>query len=85
LWDFIVKLLKLKDLIIGQKYDSILVVIDKFTKWGYFILYLESIILEELSRIYIKEVFIKYKILAKIISNKDRKFILEFWETFIAE
>jgi hypothetical protein len=34
--------------------------------------------LEELLRIYIKEVFIKYRILAKIISNKDRKFILKF-------
>jgi hypothetical protein len=34
--------------------------------------------LEELSRIYIKEVFIKYKVLAKIISNKNRKFILKF-------
>jgi hypothetical protein len=33
---------------------------------------------EELSRIYIKEVFIKHKTLTKIISNKDRKFILEF-------
>jgi hypothetical protein len=41
--------------------------------------------LEELSRIYIKEVFIKYKILTKIISNKDRKFILKFWKTFIAK
>jgi hypothetical protein len=42
-------------------------------------------ILEKLSKIYIKEVFIKYKILTKIISNKDRKFILEFWETFTAK
>jgi hypothetical protein len=41
--------------------------------------------LEELLRIYIKEVFVKYRVLAKIISNKDRKFILEFWETFIAK
>jgi hypothetical protein len=58
---------------------------DKFTKWGYFILYLESIILEELLRIYIKEVFIKYRILTKIIFNRDRKFVLKFWETFIAK
>jgi hypothetical protein len=41
-------------------------------------LYLKSIILKKLSRIYIKEVFIKYKLLAKIISNRDKKFILEF-------
>jgi hypothetical protein len=41
--------------------------------------------LEELSKIYIKEVFAKYKTLIKIISNRDRKFILKFWETFTAK
>jgi hypothetical protein len=50
---------------------------DKFTKWGYFILYLESIILKKLLRIYIKEVFIRYRVLTKIIS-KDKKFVLKF-------
>jgi hypothetical protein len=52
--------------------------VDKFTKWGYFILYLKSITVKELLRIYIKEVFIRHKILAKIILNRDRKFILKF-------
>jgi hypothetical protein len=33
---------------------------------------------EELLRIYIKEIFIKYRVLAKIILDKDRKFILRF-------
>jgi hypothetical protein len=41
--------------------------------------------LKELLRIYIKEVFIRHRVLTKIISNRDKKFILEFWETFIAE
>jgi hypothetical protein len=35
-------------------------------------------ILKELLKIYIKKVFIKYRVLAKIILNRDRKFILEF-------
>jgi hypothetical protein len=34
--------------------------------------------LKELLRIYIKEIFIKYRVLTKIIFNKDRKFVLEF-------
>jgi hypothetical protein len=33
---------------------------------------------EKLLRIYIKKVFVRYKALAKIISNKDRKFVLKF-------
>jgi hypothetical protein len=41
--------------------------------------------LEELLKIYIKEVFVRYRVLIKIISNRDKKFILEFWETFTAE
>ena len=59
-------------------YNSILITIDKFTKWGYFIVYKESILAEELLKIYIKEVFIRYKTPAKIISDKDIKFILIF-------
>jgi hypothetical protein len=34
--------------------------------------------LKELSRIYIKEIFIKYRVLAKIILDKNKKFILKF-------
>ena len=85
MWDFIVKLLKLLDYIIGQIYNSILIIVNKFTKWGYFIAYKKSISAEKLLKVYIKEVFAKYKVLIKIISNKDVKFILIFWETFIAK
>ena len=42
-------------------------IIDKFTKWGYFIVYKESMSAEELLKIYIKEVFLKHRVLAKII------------------
>ena len=48
-------------------YNAILVIVNKFTKQGYFILYIEEIIAKELLRIYIKEVFIRYKALDKII------------------
>jgi hypothetical protein len=34
--------------------------------------------LEKLLKIYIKEVFVRYRVLTKIISNKDRKFVLKF-------
>ena len=78
MWDFIVKLLKLKDPIIGQKYNSIFIIIDKFTKWGYFIAYTEEILVKNIVQIYIKKKFIKYKVLNKIILNKDIRFILIF-------
>jgi len=39
--DFIVKLPLLKDPLIGVEYDLILVIIERLTKYRYFILYLE--------------------------------------------
>jgi len=36
----------------------ILVIVDRMTKWGYFILYTEEILAENVVRIYIKEVFL---------------------------
>jgi hypothetical protein len=66
-------------------YNAILVIVDKLIKWGYFIAYTEEILVEDVVRIYIKEVFIKYRVLIKIISDRDLRFVLVFWEVFLAE
>ena len=78
MWDFIVKLLKLKDPIIRQKYNSIFIIIDKFTKWGYFIAYIKEILVEDIVQTYIKKVFLKHRVLTKIILDRDIRFILAF-------
>jgi len=36
----------------------ILVIVDRITKWGYFILYIKEISIKDITRIYIKEVFL---------------------------
>ena len=51
---------------------------NKFTKWGYFIIYIKEILAKVIVQIYIKKVFIKYKVLIKIILNKDIRFIKYF-------
>jgi len=56
----------------------ILVIIDKLIKWGYFIVYTEEILAEDVARIYIKEVFIRYRALSKIILDRDLRFIAVF-------
>ena len=68
----------MKDPITGQKYDIIFIIVDKFTKWGYFITYTEEISAKDIAQIYIKEVFVRYGVLAKIISDKDIRFITAF-------
>ena len=63
----------------------IFIIINKFTKQGYFIAYTEEILAENIAQIYIKEVFIKYRALDKIISDRDIKFMAAFWEVFMVE
>jgi len=56
----------------------ILVIIDKLIKWGYFIAYIEEILVEYVAKIHIKEVFIRYRALSKIILDRDLRFIAAF-------
>ena len=43
------KLLKLKDPIIDQEHDIIFIIVNKITKWGYFIVYIEEISAEDIA------------------------------------
>jgi len=36
----------------------ILVIVDRITKWGYFILYTKKILAKDIAKIYVKEVFL---------------------------
>jgi hypothetical protein len=71
-------LLKLRDPITGQDYNIILVIVDKLIKWGYFIACIEEILVEDVARIYIREVFIRYRVLSKIILDRDLRFVVVF-------
>jgi len=41
--------------------------VDRIIKWGYFIIYIEEILVEDIARIYIKEDYIRLR--PKICSN----------------
>jgi len=69
---------KLRDPITEQDYNTILVIVNKLIKWGYFIAYTEEILVEDIARIYIKEVFIRHRALNKIILDRDLRFIIVF-------
>jgi len=56
----------------------ILIIVDKLIKWEYFIAYTKEILVEDVARIYIKEVFIRYGALSKIILDRDLRFIVVF-------
>jgi hypothetical protein len=74
--DFVIKLLLSRDLIIGIKYNFILIVIDKLTKYIYIILYLEASIAEDLVYMFLRVVIINHNALEEIISDRNKFFIL---------
>ena len=47
--DWIIKLLLLREFIINIVYNSILIIIDKFIKYIYFLLYIEELGIENLA------------------------------------
>ena len=51
---------------------------DKLIKWGYFIVCIEEILIEDVARIYIKEVFVRHGVLNKVILDRDLRFIVVF-------
>ena len=63
----------------------ILVIVDKLTKWGYFISYTEKISVEDIAQLYIKEVFTRHRVPDRIILDRDLRFVLAFWEVFLAK
>jgi len=52
--------------------------VDKLIKWGYFIACTKEISVEDVARIYIKEVFARHRALDKIILDRDLRFIAAF-------
>ena len=67
--NFIIKLSKSKEPIIKIIYDMILVIIDRLTKYGYFIPYKKVSSAEDLIYTFYKYVIENHKMPEKIISN----------------
>jgi hypothetical protein len=76
--DFVIKLLLLQDLITRIKYNFILVITDKLTKYIYFIFYLKASITEDLVYIFLKIMVANHNTPEKMISDKDKLFISKF-------
>src|SRR5450755_2235994 len=78
--DFITKLPESKEPMTKISFDSILVVTDRFIKYGYFILYKESSSAEDLAYVFNKHIIGNHGISKRIISDRDKLFTLKFWK-----
>ena len=81
--DFIVKLLKSIELITKVVYDLILVIIDRLTKYGYFIPYKEASLTEDLAYTFYKYVVRNHGLPEEIIFDRDKLFISKFWKSLM--
>ncbi|KAG8424880.1 hypothetical protein J3458_022432 [Metarhizium acridum] len=78
--DFIVKLPKSKEPMTGVAYDSILVIVDKLTKYAYYIPYKESSNTKDLAYMFFKTVIAQHGLPTKLISDRDKLFTSNFWK-----
>nr|GFB07543.1 putative reverse transcriptase domain-containing protein [Tanacetum cinerariifolium] len=74
--DFVTKLPKS-----SQGYDTIWVIVDRLTKSVIFTPIRETDSMDKLARIYLKEVVTKHGIPVSIISDRDPRFVSNFWRS----
>ena len=72
--DFIIKLPRLVYLVIKEKYDLILVVVDKLTKYSLIVLFKENYNVEQLRFILLNTLVKDYGLPKLIILDRDKLF-----------
>jgi hypothetical protein len=82
--DFIVKLPPSKDPLTGVEYNSILVIIERLTKYEKFIPYLEASDAKALAYTFVRVILANHGLLEEIISDRDKLFTSKFWKSLMA-
>ena len=83
--DFIVKLPKSEDINIRVKYNNILVIVDKFTKYIYLILCKKEFTAKQTTYIILNRVIRYHGIPKSITSDRNKIFKSNFWRTLMTE
>jgi hypothetical protein len=65
------------------KYDNILVIINRLTKYTYFINYLKSLNVKDLAYTFLRIIFVNHGMPETIISDRDKLFISKFWKSLV--
>ncbi len=81
--DFITKLPPSKDTTTGLEYDSILTMVDRLTKWTYFLPYRETWNAEQLADVIYRNVTSVHGWPVEWITDRDTKFASRFWQALM--
>ena len=82
--DFVTQLPTSKDPVTGYAYDSIFVVVDRFTKYAEMIPFRHSYTAEQLARVFLDRIIRHHGIPESIISDRDKLFTSNYWTTLMA-
>ncbi|KAF4482546.1 Transposon Tf2-9 polyprotein [Colletotrichum fructicola Nara gc5] len=82
--DFIVKLPKSREPLTGIHYDSVLVIVDRLTKYAYFIPYKETSNAEECAYTFLKYIIANHGTPKEIVSDRDKIFTSNFWKSIMS-
>ena len=65
-----------------RQYDSIWVIVDRFTKFDHIIVVKSTYSMEDYARIFIDKIVCSHSIPLSIISDRGAKFTSRFWRSF---
>ena len=82
--DFIVKLPKSKDPATGTTYDSILVMVDRLTKYSHFVPCNETINAEQLGYLVLDRLIRYHGVPTTFITDRDKLFTSNYWKTLVS-
>jgi len=83
--NFITKLLMSKDPAWEVKFDSILTIVDRLTKYRMFISFKKTAMASVLTYTILQELINNHKLSKKFITDRDKLFTSKFWEMLTAE
>uniref|UniRef100_L7J7U2 RNA-directed DNA polymerase n=1 Tax=Pyricularia oryzae (strain P131) TaxID=1143193 RepID=L7J7U2_PYRO1 len=81
--DFIVKLPPSEKPLTKIKYNSILVIVDKLTKYAYFLPYKESSNAEEIAYTFLRVIVSNHGLPESIVTDRDKLFTSRFWKSLM--
>ncbi|XP_044721262.1 integrase core domain-containing protein [Hirsutella rhossiliensis] len=67
------------------KYDSIFVITDRLTKYGYFLPYKEASNAEELAYVFLRTIVSNHGLPNEIVSDRGSTFVAKFWQALMAQ
>ena len=66
----------------SRGHDVVWVIVDRLTKSEHFLALRMTFTLEEFYRLYVREIVRLHGVLVSIVSDRDPRFMVHFWESF---